>query len=200
MQEDVKKLIERAQDGEGAALEEVFERYRQRIRGLVRKKLGDQLRMNLESADIVQSVCLEAMKGIEELDYQNEEGFVRWLARITENTIRDKHRYYGAQKRRSPDSDSADPRLTVSQAPAEEPTPSRVVGNVEQMELVLQALRRLPEDYRRIITLTRFEKKSHEEAAEALGKTEKATRMLLARARVRLLKEMDEIIGDSRSE
>lgn len=195
MPDDIKTLIDDAKGGDAEALERVFERYRGRIQGLVRKKLGGHLRANLESSDVVQSVCFEAMRSIEEIEYRNEEGFVRWLARITENTIRDKHRYFGAQKRkRESDGDGV---LPVSQAEAGGLTPSRAVGQVEQMELVLQALRRLPEDYRRIITLTRFEKKSHEEAAAIMGKTEKAARMLLARARVRLLRELDrELDGD----
>ena len=190
MEERTKTLIQRAKNGDDTALARVFEAYRDRIRGLVRKKLGDPLRTNLDSSDVVQSVCLEAMKGLDGLEYKNEDGFVHWLARITENTIRDKYRYFGAQKRKAPEGD--DEIATLSQATGGDPTPSRIVGQSEQMESVLRALRRLPEDYRRIIVLTRFEKKSHREAAEALGKTEKATRMLLARARVRLLKELDE--------
>ena len=189
-------LITKARGGDQEALAELFERYRARIQGLVRRKLGDRLRNNLDSSDVVQSVCLEAMKGIDDLDYQNEDGFVRWLARIAENTIRDKHRYFGAQKRRVADLDpAADAPLPVSQAESPGATPSRVVGQVEQMEAVLGALKRLPDDYRRIIMLTRFEKKSHTEAAAILGKTEKATRMLLARARVRLLNELDKGIA-----
>jgi RNA polymerase sigma factor (sigma-70 family) len=136
------------------------------------------------------------MKAIEGLEYKNEDGFFHWLARITENTIRDKHRYFGAQKRKNPEVDPDSPIVTVSQAEGVGQTPSRAVGNVEQMELVLQALRQLPPDYAEIIRLTRFDKKSHEEAAEIMGKSEKAARMLLARARARLLKEMESIIHD----
>lgn len=189
--DDVADLIRRARAGEAEALEEVFARYRGRIQGLVRRKLGGGLRTNLDSSDVVQSVCLEAMRSIGELEYKNEDGFVHWLARIAENTIRDKHRYFGAQKRRAPSGADEEAPVPISQAAAADPTPSRTVGQVEQMELVLQALRRLPDDYRRIIQLTRFEKKSHEEAARVMGKTVKATRMLLARARVRLLRELD---------
>jgi RNA polymerase sigma factor (sigma-70 family) len=136
------------------------------------------------------------MKAIEGLEYKNEDGFLHWLARITENTIRDKHRYFGAQKRKNPEVDPDTPIVTVSQAEGLGQTPSRAVGNVEQMELVLRALRQLPPDYAEIIRLTRFEKKSHQEAAEVMGKSEKAARMLLARARARLLKEMETIIHD----
>lgn len=189
-----RKLIESAKSGNPEALERVFERYRSRIQGLVRKKLGTPLRANLESSDIVQSVCYEAMRSIEEIEYRDEEGFIHWLARITENTIRDKHRYFGAQKRRR--GSSGDGAPPVSQAEDDGLSPSRTVGEVEQMEIVLQALRRLPEDYRRIITLTRFEKKSHEEAAALMGRTEKAARMLLARARVKLLQELDREIAE----
>ena len=196
MSDNTEELIERVKSGDHSALEELFSHYRERIHGLVRHKLGHGLRANLESSDVVQSVCLEAMKAINGLEYKNEDGFLHWLARITENTIRDKHRYFGAQKRKNPDVDPDAPIVTVSQAEGAVQTPSRAVGNVEQMELVLKALRQLPPDYAEIIRLTRFEKKSHEEAAEIMGKSEKAARMLLARARARLLKEMESIIHE----
>ncbi len=196
MSDSTQELINRVKSGDRDALEELFALYRDRIHGLVRHKLGHGLRANLESSDVVQSVCLEAMKAIEGLEYKNEDGFLHWLARITENTIRDKHRYFGAQKRKNPEVDPDSPIVTVSQAEGVGQTPSRAVGNVEQMELVLQALRQLPPDYAEIIRLTRFDKKSHEEAAEIMGKSEKAARMLLARARARLLKEMESIIHD----
>ncbi|MFT7618829.1 MAG: RNA polymerase sigma-70 factor (ECF subfamily) [Planctomycetota bacterium] len=189
--DDLKELIERAQAGDRAALDTVFEQYRGRIRSLVRKKLGGQLRNNLESSDVVQSVCLEAMKGLSEMEYRDENGFLHWLARITDNTIRDRHRYFGAKKRRAVNDKSPEDIVGVSQAPAADFTPSRTAGHSEQMDLVLKALRNLPDDYRRIITLIRFEKKTHEEAASIMERSEQATRMLLARARLRLLQELD---------
>ncbi|MEE9392367.1 MAG: RNA polymerase sigma factor [Planctomycetota bacterium] len=192
MHDDAEALIKRAQTGDREALSAVFELYRGRIQGLVRKKLGDPLRVNLDSSDVVQSVCLEAMKGIEKIEYTNEDGFVHWLARITENTIRDKHRYFGAQKRAGAHSLDLELDSRAAAGPAE--TPSGIVGHSEQMNLVMQALKKLPEDYRRVITLVRFEKKTHAEAAEAMSRTEKATRMLLARARLRLVEELKDVL------
>ena len=189
--DDLKTLIERAKSGDREALDELFLLYRDRIRGLVRRKLGLGLRRNLDSSDLVQSVCMEAMKGLDQLEYRDEKGFIHWLGRIADNTIKDKHRFFAAGKRKVDQEPGLEDPLRVSQATARDATPSRVVGQSEQMELVLQALRRLPEDYRRIITLVRFEKKSHDEAARIMGRDGKSTRMLLARARMRLLQELD---------
>ncbi len=190
--DELSELIRRAKQGDRDALDAVFDLYRGRISNLVRKKLGGQLRNNLESSDVVQSVCMEAMKSLPDMEYRDEKGFLHWLARITDNTIRDRHRYFGAKKRRGQNGKAPDDILAVSQAPADAPTPSRCAGNSEQMELVLKALRRLPEDYRQIITLMRFDKKTHEEAAKIMSRSEQATRMLLARARVRLLQELND--------
>ncbi|MEZ6197715.1 MAG: sigma-70 family RNA polymerase sigma factor [Planctomycetota bacterium] len=189
MIDETRQLIERAQGGDPEALSRVFEVYRDRIHALVRKKLGDPLRRNLDSSDVVQSVCLEALQDIDKVEYRDEDGFVRWLARIAENTIRDRHRYFGARKRRGPGR-ADDLPLSQADAEAQGLTPSRELSNAEQMALVLDALGRLPEEYRRVIRLVRFEKKSHAEAGEALGRSEKATRMLLARARARLAREL----------
>ncbi|HGY91626.1 MAG TPA: sigma-70 family RNA polymerase sigma factor [Planctomycetes bacterium] len=191
MTDDIEKLVALARAGDREALETLFERFRSRIQGVVRKRLGENLRKYLESSDVVQSVCLEAMNGIDRLGPADEDGFVRWLARIAENTIRDKHRYFTAKKRH-PDNvpDGRGGYESLSQTPDAGATPSGAVGAREEMEAVLAALARLPEDYRRVIELTRFDKLSHEEAAAAMGRTEKGTRMLLARARVRLLEEL----------
>jgi RNA polymerase sigma-70 factor, ECF subfamily len=190
VKDQTQELIERAQNGERDALEQLFALYRERIHALVRKKLGDPLRLNLDSSDVVQSVCLEAIEGIGDIEYRNEDGFVHWLARIAENTIRDKHRYFGAQKRRRIEEGNRGEVLRVSQVEGDLESPSRELSGSEQMSLVLNALDRLPEEYRQVIRLTRFEKKSHAEAATLLGRSEKATRMLLARARARLAHEL----------
>lgn len=195
MDEPNRELIKRAQGGDREALEQIFALYRERIHALVRKKLGDPLRMNLDSSDVVQSVCLEAIEGIGDIEVRNEDGFVHWLARIAENTIRDKHRYFGAQKRRRLEGEGE--TLRVSQVEGDLESPSRELSGSEQMGLVLNALNRLPEEYRLVIRLTRFEKKSHAEAAEVLGRSEKATRMLLARARARLAEELGRDLGAS---
>ena len=196
MAEDIEDLLARARRGEPLALDRLLDRYRSRIRSLVRKKLGDGLRKNVESSDIVQSVCLEAVKGIAEADLTSEEGLLAWLARLADNTIKDKNRYFKAQKRRVEAQPDDGEFLGLSQVPGAGPTPSRDLGRVERMEFLMQALKRLPEDYRRVILLVRFEKKSHEEAARIMGRSERATRMLLARARVRLLKSLDGLLND----
>ncbi|MCA9320926.1 MAG: sigma-70 family RNA polymerase sigma factor [Planctomycetes bacterium] len=191
MTDDIRELIQRSQGGDEAALATLIERYRERIKGLVRHRLGDGLRHHLDSSDIVQSVCFDAMRGIEALEQQDEEGLVHWLARVTENTIRDRYRYFDAGKRKSPVAPPDADLPTVSRCEGEVPTPSRVVGRLEQMDALLSALERIPEDYRRIIVLTRIEGKSHDEAAAIMGRTSKAARMLLARARARLLEALD---------
>lgn len=196
MAEDIEDLLARARRGESLALDRLLDRYRSRIRSLVRKKLGDGLRKNVESSDIVQSVCLEAVRGIAEADLTSEEGLLAWLARLADNTIKDKNRYFKAQKRRVEAQPDDGEFLGLSQVPGTGPTPSRDLGRVERMEFLMQALKRLPEDYRRVILLVRFEKKSHEEAARIMGRSERATRMLLARARVRLLKSLDGLLND----
>ena len=65
-------------------------------------------------------------------------------------------------------------------------TPSREAIAREQLGRVEQAFESLPDDYRRVITLSRIVGLSHAEIAEVLGRTPGAVKTLLNRAVVRL--------------
>lgn len=75
-------------------------------------------------------------------------------------------------------SDEATEELTVESEPLE-------------IEVVLQCLMALPENYRMVINLYAIDKLSHKEIAESLGTTISNSKSLLHRARV-LLKELVE--------
>ena len=56
----------------------------------------------------------------------------------------------------------------------------------EEIDRLEQACEQLPEDYRRVLTLTRIAGLSHEEAGREMGRTAGASRKLLNRAIVQL--------------
>jgi len=75
--------------------------------------------------------------------------------------------------------------------PAHSHTPSRIFSENESLSLFLEQLDQLPEDYRRVILLSKVEGFTTSEVAERLGKSAEATALLLHRAikRLRTLQE-----------
>jgi RNA polymerase sigma-70 factor (ECF subfamily) len=66
----------------------------------------------------------------------------------------------------------------------------------ERIARLEAAFDRLPADYREVITLTRIVGLPHREVAEAMGRSETASRMLLYRALAELAAELE---GDDNS-
>ena len=104
-------------------------------------------------------------------------------ARILENMVRGKGRYFGARRRDAPE----EPLDAMeSTPPSPDRTPSSEVGRAEELERVSQAIQQLPDDYRAALLLRAVDGRSAREIGEQLGRSEKAVRMLLHRARAAL--------------
>src|SRR5262245_59971238 len=96
------ELVRRAQAGERAAGEELFVRYRERVLVIARVRLGAKLRGTLESNDILQEALLEAVRGLERFQMDDESSLIRWLARLVEHRITARASYQTAAKRAGP--------------------------------------------------------------------------------------------------
>ena len=83
------RLVSLAKDGDESALQRLCETYGERVLRIVRLRIGGELRSKLQSMDLVQDVFVSALRGLKDFTYQNEGDFLRWLATITENRIRD---------------------------------------------------------------------------------------------------------------
>ena len=84
-----KQLVTLAKDGDESALERLYHVYGERVRWMVRFRMGKELRSKLESMDLVQDVFVHALQGLGDFTYTNEGDFVRWLSKITQNTLGD---------------------------------------------------------------------------------------------------------------
>ncbi len=82
------ELVRRAQGGELEALDRLFERYYQRVHAIVRIRLGDELRRNLESGDVLHEALIEAIRSFHQFDARDEASLIHWLAKIVENCSR----------------------------------------------------------------------------------------------------------------
>lgn len=177
-------ILNRAKAGDLDAMGSLLDRYRPRALGLARRELGPRLRNRLNASDVVQSAFLEMVARIRGFKGGSPADFVRWMGRIIRNNVRDRRRYFDAQKRAG----ISVRRVIshVSNLKATDPTPSTLLEASEDLDRVERTMATLPGDYQRVIDLVLVQGVSTQDAALELGRTEIATRILLCRARALL--------------
>jgi RNA polymerase sigma-70 factor (ECF subfamily) len=188
------ELVRRAQAGDEDALNRLFSRYYERVRRVVRLRLGKRLREVVDSGDILQETFAAAVRAFDGFEVREEASLIQWLAKLAERQIIAAADFHLAQKR--------DQRRNVPLAPPVPGSPTqsfaitfaddttrpleRLVAG-EEAALVDDCLDRLQEDYRELIVLRNFVGASWEEVAEATGRpSPAAARMMHARALVEL--------------
>jgi len=185
-----------AQQGANAQeLAAALERLRSRLLAFVRLHSDAAIRARESCSDIVQSICREVLANQDRITFQGDEAFRAWLFTWATNKIRDRQRYWLAQKRdvrREVAADgAADSDVLVHYR--DFATPSREAMLHEQVERIEAAFDRLPASYREVITLARIAGLSHDEIAARLGSTPGAVRTQLHRALVRLTSELERL-------
>ena len=197
--EDSIELIRRAQDGEQQAVGRLFERYYERVHAIVRKRLGDGLRAEVESRDILQDAMCDAVQCFRNFELRDEGALTAWLAAIVENRIRGTRKYLYAEKRdRRRNVSIQRPRAPLDPTPtsffqpvADETPPPDALAKRDEIEVLLDSLEALPERYRDALVLRDQQGLGWEEIAARLARpSADAARMMHAKAKVELLKEM----------
>lgn len=183
------QLVSLAKDGDQSALQTLCEAYGERVLRIVRLRMGGELRSKLQSMDLVQDVLVSALRGLKDFTYQTEGDFLRWLAAITENRIRDNVERLHAEKRDirreiplDTSGQSGTDTFVRTVGPVSATTPSMIVSRREDLDRLEEAIDKMPAEYRQVILLAKIEGLSGAELAQRLGKTPGAARALLSRA------------------
>lgn len=189
------RLVTEAQAGDKEALDALLRRYEDRIRRIVRIRLGSKMRRCVDSMDIVQDTWQAAFEHIDTLELRSTASILQWLAKIAENRILDTHRHYYGLKR--------DKKREIRMAAHDRIEDSGVFGGVhvagsgpqpdddaarrELETIVDDAIALLPDDYREVIMLRTYYGGSWEEVTQQMGGvSSEAVRQLHRRARMRL--------------
>ena len=184
--EELAGLVVSAREGDADAQEELLRQFYPSLRAYVRSRMDPELRQRESASDVVQSTCREVLRGIGEFEFRNDQAFRKWLFTVAQNKVREKGRFHRAERRR-PDREASSSEFDgLASVYARFATPSQAAGAGEFVERLESALDRLNEDQREVITLVRIVGLSTAEAAEQIGRTEDATRSLLARSLARL--------------
>ena len=186
-------LVVLAKDGDKSALNQLYRVYAERVRWIVRFRMGKDLRSKLESMDLVQDTLIHALSGLDDFTYKNEGDFIRWLSKIAENELRGNLKKLHADKRdirKEVRLDNYGPttagRFVRTPGPIEATTPSVIMSRKEDLDKLEKAIDELKPEYREAIVLTKIDGLSYKEIAGRLGKSSEAVRKLVSRAMAEL--------------
>ena len=188
------QLVRQAQQGDLEALNRLFARYYERVRSIVRIRLGPMLRGVLESGDILQETFIGAVRGFERFELRDEASLINWLCKIAENQIRGAGRQATAQKRRRDleqglshvQSSIASGRLRPEPV-ADLPPPIEMLVQDEQVRLLESCMQQLKDEYREVILQRNYAGASWEAVARLMQRpSANAARMLHSRAMIEL--------------
>jgi RNA polymerase sigma-70 factor (ECF subfamily) len=196
------ELLDRAGQGDAAAVNGLLERHRAALRRMVELRLDRQVQRRVDASDVVQDVLVDASRRLSEYLATRKLPFHLWLRQMARDRIIDAHRRHKVASRRSVDREQsmAAPAFAdqsaidlMGQLRDRELTPAAAATRHE-LELRFQAaVDRLDEPDREVIAMRHFEQLSNKEVAQALGLSEPAAGMRYLRALRRLRAMFDEV-------
>lgn len=199
-------LYRRLRAGEEAAFRELLHRYHARLAGLARSFLGDAAIVD----EVVQETWVAAIEGL--ADLRDPSALRPWLFGILANKARGRA---SRDRRMTALSDLIDER--AEHEPAVDPDsftkrgfwtarvplwdeldPERIVAGRQLWELVREAIEELPPAQRAVILLRDMEGLEPAQVCGILDIGESHRRVLLHRARARLRRRIEALLGESR--
>ena len=185
--DDTRNLLARARNRDNQAIEELFRRYRDRLRIALQKLIGSRYRLLVaDSEDAAHDAILSALGRLDEFEYRGYGSFLAWLLKSAEFQVLHRIRHLEAQKRGSGAHQNLEDE-GVSEPAVASHTPSKVAAAEELADRVRHCLELMPPREREIIVLRRYMELDMVEVCAELGLPSRgAGRTLLCRALARL--------------
>ena len=173
----VRVLVERAQQGDRDALEELYLIHFDRIYSYLHVSVGNRH----DAEDLTTQTFLKMLESIGKFRWQSAP-FSAWLFRIAHNLAMD---HFRAARRWQPEEEVPEP--PVDEATSAEERALESIGR----KSMLQLIEGLSLDQQQVLTLKFVFNFSNAEAATILGKTEGAVKSLQHRALASLQKQLE---------
>lgn len=192
---DASELLRRWNDGDEEALAILLERSLPWLRFHVSRRMGGKLRRLADTQDYVHDVAIEALRLGPKFQVADEASFRALLARIVENTLLDRLRWQGAQKRDLRREERLASNSVVDLDPAlRSPTrPSEAAQRGEARAWLALALELLDPDDRRVLQMRAIQELPFHEIAERLDIKTSAVQMRFVRALPKLRRKLEEL-------
>lgn len=201
---EIEELLSRATAGDAKALAELFDRYRERLRQMVRLRLDRRLYGRLDPSDVLQETYLVLAKRFPEYVAKPDLPFFLWLRWLTGQKLIYLHRHHLGTKMRDAGQEVSLYRGALPQASSESlaaqllgklTSPSRAAIRVETQIRIQEAINSMDPMDREVLALRHFEMLSNEETATVLGISNRAASNRYVRALERLKEILSVIRG-----
>lgn len=180
----VARLLAQARAGDGVALGELLEAFRDDLKTQADRIVGGRMAGRVDASDLVQATCLSIHRKIEEFVGSDAAQFAAWLRRVHERNVQNALRdNVYAQKRAAGAEQPLDDRDVSDPRPE---TPSRAAMWNETNERLMAALEALPADERQALRLRYLEGKTLAELCGELDLTRDAAVWLMQKGMRRL--------------
>ena len=173
---EIRRLVELGQQGDRAALEELYLIHFDRIYSYLHLSVGNRH----DAEDLTTQTFLRMLESIGKFRFQSAP-FSAWLFRIAHNLSMD---HFRANKRWQPEEDVPEPPGSEERSAEDEAF--RSIGRQSMLELIDS----LSDEQQQVLTLKFVFGFSNAEAATILDKTEGAVKSLQHRALVSLQKQL----------
>lgn len=184
--EEFASQLEAARAGSVDALSDLAEQFRQYLCLVAQREMGTGLQGKVAPSDLVQETFLQAQQRFHQFRGGTRQEWLAWLCRIlTTKLSRERRRYHGTQKRnvlREVPLAGSEMDLEGLIASLSATSPGTSLARKEVAALVAQEIDKLPDDYRRVIELRNWQRKSFAEIGQEMGRSAEAARKLWTRA------------------
>jgi RNA polymerase sigma-70 factor (ECF subfamily) len=180
--EDVRRLVERAQQGDRDALEELYLLHFDRIYSYLHMSVGNRH----DAEDLTTQTFLRMLESIGRFRWKSAP-FSAWLFRIAHNLAMD---HFRAHRRWQPEENVPEP--PGSTEPSAEAEAMQAIGRQSMLRLI----ENLSPEQQQVLTLKFVFGFSNGGVATILGKTEGAIKSLQHRALVSLQKQISPPVGE----
>lgn len=200
--DDIESLVRSAAGGDALAETQLFERFRPRLKKMVRLRLNRRLQGRIDDSDIVQDALLAASRRLPQYLENPQAPFFLWLRRITGDKLLETHRTHLGTQARSAKREVSLHRGALPAATSESlaaqlvgrlTSPSQAAVKAEMRIQLQEALNSLEPLDREILALRHFEQLTNAEAAQELELEPSAASKRYIRALARLQK----VLGQS---
>jgi len=177
----------RLREGTPAALDEVFEHFRPRLRRMVELRIDARLSGRLDPSDVLQEAFLEAARRVERYVAEPLAPLYVWLRGLAwDMLVRLQRRHLGAACRSVRRELPAHSSVLLGRQAIASSTPSQKLIDEEIRRRVHASLESLDAIDREVLFMRHFEEMGNGEVARALGISDSAASMRYGRALYRL--------------
>lgn len=176
--------------GDTRALNELFERYKDRLSRKVSILMSARVRARFEASDIAQSVLMRGYENIDRFEFSEPSSLMRWLTTIALNNIRSKGRTLTTRGEAELEGLVELDLVDLDGPDLHADRPLDQLAKRELRDITDQAITTLREDFRTVILLRSYDGARWREVGAAMDRSAEAAQQLHRRALAALGQEL----------